>query len=77
MNAVVRVSEQLKDIAQRLDADLTQAAGERVAFALVVYTGNRASYISTASRDESREALRHLLAHWDAGMPDVPAHEVQ
>ena len=78
MNAgTIRLSQQLQAIAKRLDQDITQATGARVAFTLLVFTEGRASYISTADRAESVRELRHLLDHLESGTPDIPAHEYQ
>lgn len=74
--AAIALSKQLKDIAKRLDADIEKAAGERVAFTLLVYTDGRASYISTASREDSVREIKNLLGYWEQGMPDVPAHQL-
>ena len=52
------------------------AAGERVAFTLMVFTEGRASYISTAPREFSVAEIKNLLTLWGHDMPDVPAHEI-
>ena len=71
------VSRDLQAIARDLDARIEALAGQRIAFALVIFTPGRASYVSTAaSRSAVAQQLRDLLAYWEAGMPDVPAHEV-
>ncbi len=76
MNAgAIRLSKRLQAIARALDEAIKDAAGERVAFTLLVYTPGRASYISTANRDESVREIKHLLSLWEQGMPDVPAHD--
>lgn len=75
-DATLKLSRGLPDIAQALDNAIAETAGERVAFTLLVFTEGRASYISTASRADSVREIRHLLALWEGGMPDVKAHEV-
>lgn len=71
-----QLSQDLQDIATVLDSMITASAGKRVAFTLMVFTDNRASYISTASRDDSVREIKNLLALWEAGLPDIPAHKV-
>lgn len=71
----LNLSRNLQDIARNLDAAIELAAGERVAFTLIVFTEGRASYISSAAREESAREIKHLLDIWEQGMPDVPAHE--
>lgn len=73
----IALSEALQSIGRRLDADIEKSAGERVAWTLVVFTEGRASYISTANREDSVREIKDLLALWGEGMPDVPAHEIQ
>lgn len=74
--SAVKVSRELQAIARDLDKSIQAAAGERVAFTLLVFTEGRASYISTASREDSVREIKHLLDLWNAGMPDVPAHNL-
>lgn len=69
------LSRGLSQIAKDLDAAITTAAGERQGWCLVVFTPRRASYISNCSRPEVVAALKGLLSTWEAGMPDIPAHE--
>ena len=76
MTADVRVSQRLQELAQELDRQLEDIAGEPVGFTLIVYTHPRASYISNVARPVAVREIRALLAAWAAGMPDVPAHEV-
>lgn len=74
--SAIQLSKDLQQIAAQLDDLITASAGKRVAFTLLVFTDDRASYISTASREESVSEIKELLALWDAGMPDVPAHKI-
>lgn len=73
----IALSKSLQGIARELDRSIELAAGEKVAFTLIVFTEGRASYISSASREESVREIKHLLDLWQQGMPDVPAHEVR
>ncbi len=78
MSEVRDVSLELQTIAQEIDARLAGIAGRRVGFSLVVYTDGRLQYVSNSTdRAEIASVLRALLAGWDKGMPDVPAHEIQ
>ena len=77
MNAsTLALSRSLQDIARDLDKAIEKAAGERVAFTLMVFTEGRASYISTAPREFSVAEIKNLLTLWGHDMPDVPAHEI-
>ena len=71
----LQLSRDLKGIAKRLDKMIEQSAGQRVAFTLMVYTDGRASYLSTASREDSIREMKKLIEMWEAGMPDIPAHQ--
>ncbi len=77
MSAANKVNKKLQAIAQALDEELQEAAGERVAFTLLVFTPGRANYISNADRAQSVEQLRDLLKYWESCIPDIPAHEIQ
>lgn len=74
--STIALSKELQGIAKRLETDINEKAGERVAFSLLVFTEGRASYISNAPRAECVRELEKLLECWKQGMPDVPAHEV-
>ena len=71
----IQLSRDLQGIAADLSKQIERSAGEPVAFTLLVYTEGRASYISSATREESVREIKHLLELWDQGMPDVPAHD--
>lgn len=78
MNKVtVRVSKKLKGIAKRIDTLIKNACGERIGFTLIIYTPERASYISSVSREDNIKQLQYLLDTWKEGEPDVKAHEVK
>ena len=74
--STLALSRSLQDIARDLDKAIEKAAGERVAFTLMVFTEGRASYISTAPREFSVAEIKNLLTLWGHVMPDVPAHEI-
>ena len=75
-NPTIALSQNMEKIAKDLDTAIEEAAGQRVAFALFVFTPNRASYISTAKRQEVITEIKKLLSYWEQGMPDIPAHEI-
>lgn len=70
----MRVSLMLQTLAQNIDDVLTEIAGERVNFVLVVQADKIAQYVSNASRQDGTELLEGLLARWKAGRADIPAH---
>ncbi len=75
-SASIKISRKIQGFAKSLDKKIEKAAGVRVAFTLIIYTDNRASYISTCDRLESITELKKLIALWEKDMPDIPAHEV-
>ena len=76
--ASVKVSEELQELAKKLDRKLEEIAGQRVGFSLFVWTDGMANYVSNSTdRREIRAALGTVMAHWANGMPDIPAHERQ
>lgn len=78
MSEIRNVSLALQTIAQEIDVRLADIAGRRVGFSLVVYTDGRLQYVSNSTdRAEIAAVLRKLLAGWEKGMPNVPAHEIQ
>jgi hypothetical protein len=73
--STIKLSAALQDIAGALDEVIEETAGERIGFCLIVFTEERASYISSVDRKIVTEQLKYLLELWEGGMPDVPAHE--
>jgi hypothetical protein len=65
---------EVQDIAQSLDDVLLDVAGERIGFVLVLNADGVAQYISNANRKDGRELIESLLARWNAGRADIPAH---
>ena len=77
MNKVTeKVSKKLRKIAKRIDVMIKNACGERVGFMLIVYTPERASYISSIDREDNIKQMKYLIELWEKGLPDVKAHEV-
>lgn len=72
------ISQALRHIAGVLDEALEKIAGHRVSFALIVAPDDWVSYVSNIeNREDVAAAMRKLLANWEEGMPDIPAHERQ
>lgn len=69
-----RLSVDLQEIAARLQTMLQQSAGEPCAFVLVCQSDGVAQYVSNADRKDGRELIETLLARWNAGRADIPAH---
>ena len=74
MSASLNLSLRLQDIAQSLAEVLEEVAGEPVPFVLVLQADKIAQYISNLDRKEGRELIESLLARWNAGRADIPAH---
>ena len=69
------ISFALQNIAGALDDDLkSSAGGERVAFVLIVQIDGIAQYVSNVSRPSGIELIKSLLARWEHGRADIPAH---
>ncbi len=75
----LRISQGLAKLAKELDLKITELAGQRVGFTLIVYNseeGSRMNYVSNCERGQVQEALETLLFGWSVGTEDIPAHEV-
>ena len=75
--STIKVSKEMQTVATVVSRILEEIAGEPMGFTLVVFTEGRASYVSNCKRGEVIQELKTLLSYWDAGMPDVKAHDVQ
>lgn len=71
----IKLSQNLQPIAAGLSDVINEICGRNVGFTLIVFTEDRASYISNCKREESVREIKHLLQLWETGMPDVPAHD--
>ncbi len=76
MTITHKISTEAKNIAKNVDKNLKEIAGERIGFTLIIYTDDRATYVSNVSREMAINELKTLMEYWEAGMPDIPAHEV-
>lgn len=75
-NTTTKLSLALPEIADIIEQAIFKASGERIGFSLMVFTPDRASYISNCERSDVIPALAGLLDHWQAGQLDVPAHKI-
>jgi hypothetical protein len=73
---MLAVSRQGQSIARSVDQIVMKAAGERVAWFFCILTYPRGSYFSNAKREDTGREMRRLLEAWDAGLPDIPNHEI-
>lgn len=64
----------LQRLANEINATLAHAAGEELAFVLIVSADKTVQYISNASRQDGVELIESLLERWRAGRADIPAH---
>jgi len=74
VTASARLSVRLQDIAQSLAEVLDEVAGEPIAFVLVLNADKTAQYVSNCDRKDGVELIESLLARWQAGRADIPAH---
>jgi len=74
--STLKLSKNLPVIAQIVKEMITELTGEDIGFALVVFTEDRANYISDCKREEVQKQFKHLLQLWENGMQDIPAHEI-
>ena len=74
------VSESMQSLADTLNGLLEDIAGKPMGFSLIVFNaeaGSRMNYVSNCDRQEVINAMKSLLAGWEQGMLDIPAHEIQ
>ena len=74
MSQSAQVSLILQRLAQEISATLRHAAGEELAFVLIVSADKTAQYVSNTKRADGVELIESLLARWKAGRADIPAH---
>lgn len=73
------ISENMQALAGSLSSLLEEIAGKPMGFSLVVFNakpGSRLNYVSNCDRQEVYNALKSLITGWEAGMPDIPSHEI-
>ena len=76
VNSTTKLSQHMQTIAAALDESIAIAAGEKIGFTLIVYTPERASYVSNVDRKDAIEQMKHLINLWESDMPDIKAHEI-
>lgn len=76
--ADIRVSRHLQTIAKNLSKDLEKAAGQRMAFSLIVFSDaedGETNYVSNCARKDAAKSLQKVLERWQQReLIDVPAH---
>lgn len=72
--ATTRLSLRLQDIAASLEDVLSEIAGKRLSFVLVVETDAVVQYVSNAARPDGKALIQALLKRWDGGRADITAH---
>ncbi len=77
--ADLKISVSLHSLADALSKVLDDIAGEHVLFNLIVFSntdnGGRHSYIANAERADVIGEFKRLIEFWEAGLPDIPAHD--
>lgn len=68
------VSVALQEIAQSIDDMLAAAAGDRIMFVMICQVDGTSQYISNGDRADGTNLIKDLLARWEAGKADIPAH---
>lgn len=72
------VSRHLQQVAKEIEDRLQRLAGrEDIGFSLFVWSRGRSNYISNCDRQDVQAVWETHIAGWKAGMPDVPAHQVE
>lgn len=74
--SMLKVSSAAQQLARKLEEELEEIAGEKLAFTLIVWTFPRTNYISNAPRALIVPELQKMLEAWQAGAPDIPPHKV-
>ena len=78
MITAAHVSARLQGIAKQVDQIVEDAVGEKSGFILLVWAGGEVNYVGTdKDRTKVIRAMREIIAKWEAGTPQTPAHERQ
>lgn len=72
--AAMALSVRLQDIASSLDDLLSDIAGERCSFVLMIGAGETVQYVSNTDRKDGAALIASLLERWAAKRADIPAH---
>ena len=74
--AGTKLSKCMQKLGHTIDSLIKKISGERIGFTLIVYTEERASYISNVDRKDAIREINFLLECWEKEMPDIKAHDV-
>lgn len=75
MTTAAQVSAELQSVARQIDEHFERTTGERPGFFLFVFAGGEVNYVSTDNdRTRVARAMRELIAKWESGVNDTPAH---
>ena len=69
-----RLSVLLRPLADAIAGSLEDAAGEPIAFVLIVQADDVAQYVSNTKREDGKALVESLLERWRTAAEDVPAH---
>lgn len=77
----LKISRRLEKVLRKVNAIAAKEFGEEVGISLIVHPYQRPDqlvaelqYISSMPRHHMHEAMRGLVAKWDAGGQDIPPH---
>lgn len=73
-SASLKLSIALQEITTILNEMIKQAAGEELAFVLIVQADLIAQYTSNAKREDGVKLIESLLDRWKRNRADIPAH---
>lgn len=78
MTTAAHVSARLQPIAKQVDKIVEDAIGEKSGFILLIWAGGEVNYVGT-DRDRAKviRAMREIIAKWESGDNDTPAHQRQ
>lgn len=70
------ISRRLQPITRAVDRIIEDEVGEKCGFILMVWGPREVNFVSTdADRAKSIRAMKEIIAKWEAGHPETPAHQ--
>jgi hypothetical protein len=76
-NEAAIVSRAMQTVAKEVEQRLQKLTGrEDIGLSLFVWSRGRSNYVSNVDRGLVQTVLETHIAGWKAGMPDIPAHQV-
>ena len=60
-----KLTDELQNIAKQVDDLIAKSTGERLGFALIIFTDNVVSHVSNGEPSVTSHALQKLLKHWE------------